>query len=82
MMMSLKEMLAERNKALSDLDMDYARRMMPATTDRIRLVAMHKARYECVQISADLRAASRKFLESTRHSRLGGIPFEVIDDNH
>ena len=55
----------ERDKALATLDMAWAKRVMPhATNDEVRLVAMHKARYDTVSIAPDLRHQSAEYLRS------------------
>jgi hypothetical protein len=65
--------LAERNKALENLDMEYARRMIPmATSDDVRLMAMHKARYECTDIAAEFRHQSGEWLRNNGCSRMTG----------
>lgn len=64
---------AVRNKALSNLDIDWARRMMPdASNDHIRILAMHKARYECTQIAKDLRLISGEWLRKRGYERMYG----------
>lgn len=70
------EFVRERNKALETLDMEYARRTIPhATSDEVRLIAMHKARYDCTGISDVLRLQSRHWLEERGYRRLGGLAF-------
>jgi hypothetical protein len=55
----------ERNEAMTTLDMQWAKRMLPDTTsDYVRLTAMHKARYECVSIAPELRHESAEWLRS------------------
>ncbi len=69
----LAKMLAERNAALVTLDMDYARRMLPtASSDEVRLLAMHKARYECTAIAAEFRHASGHWLREHGSKRMDG----------
>ena len=58
-----EEWRAVRNKAFATLDMDYARRVMPAATDdSVRLMALHKARYDCADLAPELRHASGHWL--------------------
>ena len=60
---TFKELIDERNKALCELDMDYARQLMPlASNDFVRLIGMHKARYECTDIPRELRHESGNWL--------------------
>jgi hypothetical protein len=64
-----------RNKALRELDMDFARAAMPgARNDEVRLMAMHKARYECTEIEAHYRHESRAWLAARGLSRQTGEP--------
>lgn len=73
---SLAQWLAERNRAFETMDMEYARRTMPnATDDVVRIVAMHKARYECTAISDSLRRDSEAFLKSGGYGRCLGLPW-------
>ena len=66
----------ERDAALTALDMDWARRMMPAaSSDEVLLVALHKGRYEVSGVAPSLREASRTWLEEHGWSRLDGIPW-------
>ena len=59
----LDAFIAERNEALRTLDMDYARRVIPqASSDEVRLLSMHKARYHCTMIDAALRRDSARWL--------------------
>jgi hypothetical protein len=71
----LKSLIADRNDALRTLDLDYARRMLPgASSDFVRLMAMHKARYECCQIEQELRHASAAWLRSHGFNDMNGNP--------
>jgi hypothetical protein len=66
---------AERNKALETLDMDFARRMMPgASSDDVRLMSMHKGRYECIEVADALRSISGEWLRSHGFGRIDGTP--------
>lgn len=72
----LEARLAERNRALKKIDMEYARRTMPgASSDEVRLMAMHKARYEVTAMPARLRHASREWLELRGYRRLYDLPW-------
>jgi len=68
----------DRNRALRELDMGYAKVMMPASKEEVRLIAMHKARYECTEIEPHLREASREWLEDHKYNRLHGTPWPPI----
>lgn len=68
--------LQRRNIAFRMLDVAYARRRCPElSSDYAALVALHKARYECVAIEDSLRHASRRFLEARGLTRYRGIPW-------
>ena len=70
---TLEEALAERNAKLTALDMDWAREQMPnASSDKVRLCAMHKARYECTALDRDVRIASYKYLKLRHYKRMTG----------
>lgn len=71
--MNIEQYVAEHDKALINLDMDWARRTMPdASDDIVRLMAMHKARYEATTIPAELRHASGQWLRERNLKRFGG----------
>ena len=69
---STEELVAERDAALAALDWEYARKFMPNTTDAVRLIAMHKARYEAVMVDSALRHESRRWLAERGYKRLTG----------
>ncbi len=69
---SAEEFVAERDAALASLDWDYARKFMPNITDAVRLIAMHKARYEAVRVDPALRHESRRWLSERGYKRLIG----------
>ena len=66
---------AERNAALSTLDLAWARENLPTASDEVLLASMHKARYEIPSISDELRHESRRWLEEQGQSRFGGLPW-------
>ena len=71
----LQKWIEERNRGLAALDMEYARKMLPgASSDFMLLLAMHKARYECTDLSDDLRHESAKWLREGGWSRMTGGP--------
>ena len=72
--MTISAEVVERNMALAELDMNWARRMMPgASSDFVRLLAMHKARYEITTMPAELRHESGRFLREHFASRMFGM---------
>lgn len=69
----LIEFLRQRDDALRTLDMDFARKLMPgASSDEVRLMALHKARYETTSMEPALRHASRAWLAERGYKRLTG----------
>lgn len=71
----LEQAMRERDAALTALDMDYARRLMPdASSDEVRLAAMHKARYETTTMARELHHASGAWLRAHGYERYGGLP--------
>ncbi len=68
----LAAFLSERNRALETLDMAYAEKLMPRAHPEVRLMAMHKARYECMAISREARMASADWLRKLGLRRLDG----------
>ena len=74
--LSFDEMKSERNRALETLDMDYARKIMPhAWCDEVRLIALHKARYECTEIADGLRRESERWLKHQGYRRIDRMEF-------
>ena len=75
-MTKIKISLDRMDRALEILDMGYAREMMPmVSSDEVRLVAMHKARYERTSISPELRQESRAWLEKFGFQRYRQLPW-------
>lgn len=76
----LKRFVAERDKALAALDMEWAKARMPGASDLVLLAGMHKARYECVSITDVLRFESRAWLEAHGFKRLGGLSWPPVGE--
>lgn len=69
----------ERDKALARLDMEWARRTMPnASSDEVRLIAMHKARYHSLGVSSRKRRASARWLFDHCYKDLLGNPIDPL----
>jgi len=71
----------ERNEAFISLDLDWAKNLMlPNTcfsesfTGPFLLLGLHKARYECTDISAELRHKSGAWLRERGFGRMTGEP--------
>lgn len=72
-MNDIQQWRAARNAALRILDMNYARELMPqASSDEVRLIAMHKARYSCTDIEPELRHASGAWLRERGYGAFEG----------
>ena len=71
--MDVQEFRAERNTALLALDMAWARRMLPkASNDIVLLMALHKGRYECVDLPDEPRRESGAWLLKEGLTRMDG----------
>jgi hypothetical protein len=69
----------ERNEALARLDLKWARRVMPsASSDAVRIYAMHQARVECTDLSPELRHASVDWLRTRGLRRMGGLELPPV----
>jgi hypothetical protein len=71
---SVEAWVAERDAALIALDESYVAKTMPKANPAIRLLILHKARYEAVNVPAELRHASGKWLRDGGYVRLTGTP--------
>jgi hypothetical protein len=70
----LAKFLAARDKALTLLDMKWARKMLPgASDDLVLLITMHKTRYNCPTIATPLRLESAEWLRAGGFKDLHGI---------
>lgn len=64
-----------KRRFLAALDMEWARKMLPtASSDHVRLLAMHKARYESPRIAAEQRHHSGEWLRQHGYGRFDGTP--------
>lgn len=73
-MTELEQFLSERNNALTFLDQEYVARMVPNAPASMRLLILHKARYECTAIKAELRRESGRWLVANGFGRMSGEP--------
>lgn len=72
--------IEERNEwvvgILTRMDPAELAQIMPTcSSDEIRVAAAHKARYESTSVPAELRHASRSYLEAHGLSRLHYLPW-------
>jgi hypothetical protein len=58
-----------RDRMLAEMNMQWARAMMPGTTDQIRIMAMHKARVEALSMDPALRMESIEWLRERGFGR-------------
>lgn len=71
---ALKRFLAQRNEALRTLDESFLAMTMPQVKPEMRLLILHKARYETTTIDAKLRHESRAWLAERGFGRMTGAP--------
>jgi len=69
----LRDFIQARNEAFRKLDIRWAMNM--GCPEHSALGALHKARYECVEIEPALRHESRRWLEEHGFSRRAGLPW-------
>jgi len=71
--MTLEEWKQARNRALTELDLEWARKECPeASSDEVLLIALHRARYECDSIADALRLESGEWLRARGHRGMYG----------
>ena len=69
------EQLAERDRILRELDIEGAKRMMPAWLSEAGILAgMHKARVHLPHLGDDLRKESLDWLRERGFKDYGGAP--------
>ncbi len=71
----LEAFIKERNRALTELDLEWGRQQIPFIEEERLLPVMHKARYECTAITDELRLISREWLEENGWKRFNGLDF-------
>lgn len=71
-MSELPSFLAARDKALTELDEAYVARQLPKAPSHLRLIILHKSRYETTSIDWKLREESRRWLAEHGYRRMGG----------
>ena len=69
---TVKAFVAARDKALADLDLEWVAKNYSMIPVEMRLLTLHKARYEAINVSADLRHASRAWLAERGYKRMTG----------
>lgn len=73
----LDNYLANRNAALTSLDLEWAKKQMPGASETVLECAMHKARYECTAIDRQLRRDSAAWL---RKNNFGGLTGPLLPE--
>lgn len=69
----IEAILAERNTAFENDDLDWARSQLPVgTPDRVVTLAFHKARHACRAVSETKRQESQSFLRNGKHRDIRG----------
>lgn len=75
-MSELEDFKRKRNEIFTTLDIAGAHELLGGKGgDEILLLSIHKARYECCDISPELRQISRKWLEERGYKRMFQEPF-------
>jgi hypothetical protein len=69
--------LEERNAALRSLNIEWARKQSPNLPESSLLMALHKVRYECIDMPDELRQQSRAWLEVRKLGRMYGMGFSA-----
>lgn len=70
---AIKRFREARNQALREMNLDYARAVLPrASSEEVLIIALHKARYECLDIEPELRHASGQWLRERGYGRMRG----------
>lgn len=64
----------EKLRILMSLDVDAAMPYVPGVSRDGCLAGLHKLRYECPEIPAELRHASGEWLRANGYSRIQGRP--------
>lgn len=67
--------VALRDKALIEMDVDWAQQQSPGTNREVIVIGMHKARIECRNIPEVLRRESMQWLKERDYSRVGFLPW-------
>lgn len=69
----LSKFIRDRNTALESLDIAWARKnSLGRSDDETLLIALHKARIECTDISPELRRESTEWLRQRGYKRFDG----------
>lgn len=74
----LKDERRIRNRIMRELDIGYARLVMPEVenlSDDVLLAGLHKIRYEATDMPTELREESRAWLIANMYDRLNGEPW-------
>lgn len=72
-----KRMMAERDKGLIELDVEWARKtMLPFVPSHplVYLIALHKVRYACTEIPRELRHESAAWLRARGYRDHNNMP--------
>lgn len=67
--------IEQRDEALANLDIEWARNQCGGGSDEMLILALHKSRYEAKQVDPKLRRASGKWLQERSYGRIGGLPW-------
>jgi hypothetical protein len=73
------EWIAERNRIMSEFDVEAGMKMMGCADRMVAVMGLHKARYECLAIDDSLRLDSQKWLAENGVRRMTGEPVKIGD---
>lgn len=62
----------ERVAILKNGDTDVLRALMPGMTAEVAEITLHKCRYDCTALPAEMRHASRAWLAERSYGAMGG----------
>ncbi len=71
----IAKIVEERNAALTSMDLEFVRKMFPDASNFMLVMVLHKSRYECTGIQANLRHRSREWLQARGLGRMTDTPF-------
>lgn len=73
----LGEFLVERNRMLENFAVDTACKIQPTLSREVIVIALHKARVECLAISESSRRESMEWLKKHGCKRAGNLEFDA-----
>lgn len=76
-----KTVREERDKALLALDTEWAMNQLKLSSEKVALIAMHKARLELITLPTEARQESLDWLRERNYKRTFGTPLpDTLED--